>query len=113
MKMLFFSVLLTCVGCTPANNPIVDAGDAATDAANDSDAPMQANASACARMCKSLLAIGCSEAKVEPPGDCLSTCENIKSQPGMALNVECIAAAKTISQVRKCGTVRCALPLFE
>lgn len=65
--------------------------------------------SPCARACKQFSVLGCPESQKLPGGrSCIDTCKAIA--PISLFNPECVAAATSVTAVRKCPVVRCDKP---
>lgn len=118
MKNLISILTISVVACIPSKFPepstTDDAGvDAGVIVDASDDAPetlVSVGVSKCTKACKTLSDLGCPESKIPPPGDCVSTCIHMQNTRGMDMRPECVAASKSVSEVRKCGTVRCELP---
>lgn len=62
----------------------------------------------CRDACKRLSELGCPEALTPDGGrSCYQLCTDIESNGKFALRPGCVSAARTVDQVRACGTVRC------
>ena len=105
---LALSLAVSC--CKPASCPSVTPdGDAGSvDAAeHDLDAVKLDD---CARACATmrLPSIRCPEADPVDAGDsCETVCRHVATTGLTDLKPKCIASAKTVEEVRACGTVRC------
>jgi hypothetical protein len=94
---LLVAALLAVPGCPPS--PLQN--DAGTDASPDD---LDAASSACARACKNLAALGCSEGTTP---NCVATCQHTQSAKLVDLHPVCLADAKSKAAARGCGSVTC------
>lgn len=112
ISTLFYLVLAMCVSACP-KTPVSPPPDADADVVvtvTDADAPPIANADAgdvCTRACGVLARLDCPEGYPDAGLGCVAVCRH--TQNG-AFNIrpDCIAAAVSATQVRACGTVKCA-----
>lgn len=113
---IFFAY--STLGCPPTPSPVTptnDASDAALPILTDATGPLApddadaaGSKSACARACVKLASLGCPEAQTPEGGlSCSLVCSNADANGHFDLKPACIAAAKDVAAVRKCGSVRC------
>jgi hypothetical protein len=106
--------VLCAVACNPV--PVVPSpADACVDASSNlavdasADAGVvpsaDANTSPCQSACNALLVAGCAEGS--NPG-CVVTCDHLVATHLVALDVVCLAKAKSSAEVRRCG-VGCSI----
>jgi hypothetical protein len=95
-------LLAAVAACTPS--PVVPIPDAAPPA--DAAQAEAAADSDCAGACAAMARARCSEG-VAP--NCVSTCVQIAAQGFIALDVACLAGARSPAEVRGCG-VACTTP---
>lgn len=117
MKTLILASALFLVACPPLPNPAPmppDADSAAPLPAPRFDASRDAafvpvSGSACAQSCAVLQFVGCEEGNATPKGEpCDSVCSTAQGFPGLSLPTACVAKARSIDEVRRCG-VRCSV----
>ena len=122
-------VLAACHPVTPSDAPhVADAGpvgasdgaiaNAALDVhdagAIDPAAPDSATPSAggtdCAAACANLVKLGCPEGHPKAGKSCLDVCNHTQSTHLTDLHTACLAAAKSVPEVKACKSVTCASP---
>jgi hypothetical protein len=109
--------LLALVGCPPPFAPDLQHADAADgsypqgvgDPADADDPAIEAAAyPTCARACAALKRLGCPEAeRPDGGGTCYAVCAQAEASGKFGLRPSCVAASKSLVDVRACGSVRC------
>lgn len=93
IRTALFLAMLVIPGC-PSAPAAPDSGDA-----DASFEPAEA-ASSCAKACKNLAALGCSEGAA---ADCTVTCQRTQAARLTDLKPACLSTAKTKAGARACG----------
>ena len=110
MRLLVAACMLL-TACPPPPKPVPTDADAAPAPTQDAstDAPVDAApAKPCVSACARLSELGCPEAlPVDGGSTCLQICEQAEATGKFNLKPQCISAAKTVEEVRACGSVRC------
>lgn len=97
-----------CPPQPPSNVAIVCINEAGPEESFEADQSPEALglSSPCAKACKNLSTLACSESKKQPGGD---TCVVVCKKYGEIANYDtaCVTAAKTKEAVRKCPLIKC------
>ena len=97
-----------CPPQPPSNVAIVCINEAGPEESFEADQSPEALglSTPCAKACKSLSTLACSESKKQPGGDtCVVTCK--KYIEISSYDPACVTAAKTKEAVRKCPLIKC------
>lgn len=97
-SLLLAALAAAVPGCPPS--PLQN--DSGADAAPPDD--LDAASSACARACRNLAALGCSEGTAT---SCTATCQHTQTARLVDLHPTCLADAKSKAAARACGSVDC------
>lgn len=106
-----FGLLLLLGACKPVVTPTVDADASLVVEAGVAEASTADESVTmpplCVKVCTNLARLHCPEA-VTPDGGkpCVEVCQHSEAI-GLTLKPSCVAAAKTLDELRACGTVRC------
>ena len=85
-------LMLALLGCTPTPRPPPPVDADATDV----------GASACARACQNLRTLGCDAGAA---ANCEAVCEHAQESGVVDLKPECVASARTVVELARCGKV--------
>ncbi len=107
------ALLLLAPACPPA--PVPPTADADAEVAQDDASAVNPDAQpqppppppvqdACSAFCAILTQLGCSEGA---QANCASTCRHVIDSGLTDLKISCVSAAKTVAQVKACGSVKC------
>lgn len=100
----FAFVLLAAVlaGCPPAPTSCQPPSPQADAAPPDGDA--------CERACSNIKALGCPEGEPKTGESCVMVCRHTQVTGLTDLQPECLAAARSVDDVRACHTLKCKQP---
>lgn len=107
--------LVEITGCPlppePPQGDVTDGGypPGPLDSADTEDPPVElATFPICAKACAALKRLGCPEAERPDGGStCYAVCAKAEKSGKFGLRPNCVAASKTITDVKACGTIRC------
>lgn len=112
LSLLAVALLIGCPQLPP--KPPVTDGDAAVDSAVLDSASMSDGfdgtykPDVCSKACSKMSELGCPEGMPADAGkSCYTLCMDTQASKKFDLKPECIAVAKSVAEVRGCGTVRC------
>lgn len=109
---LLLALALALAGCPapePAHPELAEGGRPPADSPDAEDPPEGSAAiPACSRACAALERLGCPEAE-RPDGGrtCYAVCADAERGGKFSLKPSCVAASKSVAELRACGTVRC------
>jgi hypothetical protein len=62
----------------------------------------------CAEACANLERLGCPEGRPASGANCVDVCDHAESTGVFSMRMACVASARSVGEVRACGTVRCS-----